>query len=134
FGTYTITGTGRSAGMLYLAKTNAITLSAQAKTATTNAAFDISDSPLASSSQNSFVFLGQINNISSDAITVGGGRNIGWLGFNPTFSNTSAVIRGTNGNSSRVTRWSVGDNSGSSSTGSNSRGTNDFTGGSIDAL
>jgi len=41
---------------------------------------------------------------------------------------------GTNGNASRVTRWLVGDNSGASNTGSNSRGTNDFTGGSVDAL
>jgi hypothetical protein len=43
-------------------------------------------------------------------------------------------IRGTNGNSSRVSRWLIADNSGASSTGSNSRGTNDFTGGAVDAL
>jgi parallel beta-helix repeat protein len=128
------TGTARSAGTLSLARANTLNLTAPAKPGTTNAAIDIGDNPLSSSSQLSFLYLGQENTIYADGITAGGGRDIGWMGFNPNFPNSSAVMRGTNGSASRVSRWAAGDNSGSSATGSNSRGTNDFTGGSVDAL
>ncbi len=133
-GIYTTNGTGRSAGSLYLARTNFLNLLAQSKTSTTNAGIDVADNPLANSSMFSYLFLGQVNTIYADGITVGGGRNIGWMGFDPAFTNSSAYIRGTNGAASRVTRWSVGDNSGANNTGSNSRGTNDFSGGTVDAL
>jgi hypothetical protein len=127
-------GTARSAGTVLLARTNVLNLFAKGQNVTTNAGIDIGDNPSANSSQFSFLYLGQANTIYADGITVGGGRNIGWMGFNPAFANPTAFIRGTNGNSSRVTRWLVGDNSGANNTGSNSRGSNDFTAGTIDAL
>src|SRR5581483_9409620 len=105
-----------------------------AQGSTTNAGIDVADGPGANSSLNSFVYLGRQNSIFADGITIGGGRNLGWMSFNTNFANPTALIRGTNGNSSRVARWLIGDNSGASNTGSNSRGTNDFTGGAIDAL
>ncbi len=133
-GDYPANGTARSAGTLYLAQTNILNLLASGQGVTTNAGIDVGDNPMANSSQFSFLYLGQQNTINADGITVGGGRNMGWMGFNPVYDSSSVVIRGTNGPSSRVTRWLVGDNSGASNTGSNSRGTNDFTGGTIDAL
>ena len=133
-GNYPGTGTARSAGTLYLAQSNTLTLYTQVKSSTTNAGIDVADNPSANSSQSSFLFLGQQNKIYTDGITVGGGRNIGWMGFNPNFQNSTVFIRGTNGDTSRVSRWLVGDNSSVNNTGSNSRGTNDFTGGTVDAL
>ncbi len=127
-------GTARTAGTLYLAQSNRLTLTMPAQGVTTNAGIDVADSPNANSSQNSYVYLGRQNSIYVDGITVGGGRNIGWMGFNTNFANPTAFIRGTNGDGSRVSRWLSGDNSGASNTGSNSRGTNDFSGGSVDAM
>ncbi|HEY2083295.1 MAG TPA: hypothetical protein VGI88_10960, partial [Verrucomicrobiae bacterium] len=127
-------GTARSAGTVLLARTNVLSLFAKGQNVTTNAGIDIADNPSANSSQFSFLYLGQNNTIYADGITVGGGRNIGWMGFNPAFANSTVLIRGTNGNSSRVTRWLVGDNSGANNTGSNGRGSNDFTAGIVDAL
>jgi parallel beta-helix repeat protein len=127
-------GTVRSAGTLYLAKSNSLQMFIPAQGTTTNAGIDLGDNPAANSSQNSFIYLGQQNSIYADGITVGGGRDIGFMLFNPAFANPTVFIRGTNGNSSRVSRWLIGDNSGATGTGSNSRGTNDFTGGSVDAL
>jgi len=127
-------GTVRSAGTLYLAKSNSLNLFIRSQGTTTNAGIDLGDNPTANSSQTSFIFLGQQNSIYADGITVGGGRDIGFMLFNPVFANPTVFIRGTNGDSSRVSRWLSGDNSGASNTGSNSRGTNDFTGGTVDAL
>jgi hypothetical protein len=133
-GNYIVGGTARSAGTVFFARTNVLNLLARGQNVTTNAGIDIGDNPSANSSQFSYLYLGQDNTIHADGITVGGGRNIGWMGFNPAFANSSVFIRGTNGDASRVTRWLVGDNSGASGTGSNSRGTNDFNAGAVDAL
>ncbi len=127
-------GTVRSAGTLYLAKTNLLKLFIRAQGATTNAGIDLGDSPNANSSQASFIFLGQQNSIYADGMTIGGGRDTGFMLFNPAFANPTVFIRGTNGDNSRVSRWLIADNSGATGTGSNSRGTNDFTGGTVDAL
>jgi parallel beta-helix repeat protein len=132
-GTFNAGGTARSAGTIYLARTNSLLLLAPGKNVSTNAGIDIGDCPAANSSQSSFLYLGQQTAIYADGITVGGGRQIGWLGFSPGFSNPTLYLRGTNG-TGRVGRWLVGDNSGASGTGSNSRGTSDFTGGTVDAL
>ncbi|HTQ30622.1 MAG TPA: hypothetical protein VMI53_05375, partial [Opitutaceae bacterium] len=131
-GNFATTGTARSAGTVYLARSNTLTLLMPAKNVSTNAGIDLADNPLANSSQTSFLYLGQQNVLYADGLTVGGGRNIGWLGFNPAWNNSSLYLRGTNGG--RMSRWLVGDNSGASNTGSNSRGTNDLTGGTLDAL
>jgi hypothetical protein len=133
-GNFQSNNTARSAGTVYLARTNVLTLLAPGQNVTTNAGIDVADNPSANSSQFSYLYLGAQNTIYADGITVGGGRNIGWMGFNPNFPNSSLCIRGTNGANSRVTRWLVGDNSGASNTGSNSRGSNDFTAGTVDAL
>jgi parallel beta-helix repeat protein len=127
-------GTVRSAGTLYLARTNLLNLSIRAQGATTNAGIDLGDNPNANSSQTSFIYLGQQNSIYTDGITVGGGRDTGLMLFNAALANPAVFIRGTNGDNSRVSRWLIGDNSGATGTGSNSRGTNDFTGGTVDAL
>ncbi|MGN6556045.1 MAG: beta strand repeat-containing protein, partial [Verrucomicrobiota bacterium] len=133
-GNYAGNGTARSAGTLWLARTNWLNLTAPGRNVSTNAGIDLADNPQSNSSQFSFLFLGQANTIYADGLTVGGGRNIGWMGFNPNFTNSFLLLRGTNGDASRVSRWLVGDNAGASGTGSNSRGSNDFTGGTVDAL
>ena len=133
-GNFPAGGVARSAGTVYLAQTNVLKIFSPGQNVTTNAGIDIGDNPSANSSQFSYLYLGAQNTIFADGVTVGGSRNIGWMGFNPSFPDSMVYIRGTNGANSRVTRWLVGDNSSANSTGSNSRGTNDFTGGTVDAL
>lgn len=81
------------------------------------------------------LYLGVSNSISVGYVVVGrGNQSNNLLSFNPAFlaESPSAVFRGTDG-SSRISLWTVGDNSPGSQTRS-SIGVCDFTGGNIDAL
>lgn len=89
------------------------------------------------SSVPSFLYLGQTNAFFIDSIGVGKSKSSAAgasMLFNPVFNNPTAYFRGTNGNTSRVTFWSVGDNATAGSTSNGALGTNDFTGGTIDIL
>lgn len=89
------------------------------------------------SSTPSFVYLGQTNAFFIDSIGVGKSKSSAAgasMLFNPVFSSPTAYFRGTNGSSSRVSFWAIGDNVTGGSTSSGAYGTNDFSGGTVDIL
>src|SRR5262249_9662125 len=81
----------------------------------------------------SFVFLGQANSIFADSITIARQKGTASLRFNPAFANPTVVFRGSD-SSSRVGAWNIADNSLQSTSSSSALGTNDFSGGTVDAL
>ncbi len=80
-----------------------------------------------------FLFLGQTNTFLVDSIGVGKLKTTASMLFNPAFSNPVAVFRTTNG-VDRVRWWTIGDMWSSGSSSSGCSGTNDFSGGTVDAL
>ena len=126
-------------GTLLLARTNTIT-------AAFSGNYTLASAPITNSIQVglnngnngglNFLLLGESNAINCDSIGVGKSKTVSTLAFNPAFTNNSptAVFRGAAGGSSRVTFWSIGDMSDSGSSSGVATGTNDFTGGSVDAL
>jgi len=125
-----------SAGTLYLARTNTITVANGSVTA--SAGLDVANNG-SNPGDPSFLWLGLANQINANIVRVGGQKGCwGWLAFNPGFINQTpaAVFRGTGGNASRVGTWLIGDLLGATGTANVTcpRGTNDFTGGTVDAL
>lgn len=130
-------GDSRLSGVLYLARTNTII--------TSGAAPQINSGDHPSNGRGnppitllpSFLFLGQSNAIFTDSITVGRQKAapVSML-FNPAFLAESpmAFFRGMGGGNSRVSLWAVGDNLPLGSSNQATEGTNDFTGGTVDAL
>lgn len=93
-----------------------------------------------SGTASSGILLGLSNLFNIDSIGVGKSKSAQssqrqFITFNPVFTNSAptAMFRGTNGNSSRVTFWSVGDNATSGSSSTTASGLVDFTGGTVDA-
>jgi hypothetical protein len=135
----------REAGILFLARTNTITLNLADSLANyltqgnrTNG-IEISRNPGNNGGTPSLLYLGQANTINVDSISVGRDKNnagatYGWMGFNPAFASPSATFRGVSGGSSRVTFWAVGDGGAAASSSNGGYGTNDFSNGIIDAL
>src|SRR5262249_21769732 len=84
------------------------------------------------------MYLGIMNTINVNSITVGGDKqgSGALLAFNPVFvgAGPTAIFRGTNGPSSRVAMWKVGDNSNQTTTGSGCSGTTDLSNGLLDAM
>jgi hypothetical protein len=80
-----------------------------------------------------FLYLGQVNSIFADSITIGGQKDTATLLFNSRFSNPTAFFRASDG-ASPVGVWNIGDNSAQSTSSSSSSGTNDFSLGTVDAL
>jgi pectin methylesterase-like acyl-CoA thioesterase len=134
----------REAGCLLLARTNLITLANSAPLATylsTPAqapAIELSHNPGNNAGILSFLLLGQTNAFFIDSIAAGrtkaSASSAGILQFNSAFSSSVAFFRGIGGNNSRVTWWSIGDMCTSTSSSQVSVGTNDFSGGTVDAL
>ncbi|MDR3458888.1 MAG: autotransporter-associated beta strand repeat-containing protein [Verrucomicrobiae bacterium] len=129
----------RQKGQLYLAKTNVINMLGFTSRGTGNQGqIEIGENLGNGSSLQVPMYLGIMNTINVNSITVGADKqgSGALLAFNPVFTNLApvAVFRGTNGPSSRVATWKVGDNSNQSTTGSGCAGTVDFSGGSLDAL
>lgn len=136
----------RLSGLLYLARTNIISLSQSASlatyqtTAAQSPAIELSHNPGNNAGMLSMIFLGQSNAFFIDSISAGrtkaSANAAGVVAFNPAFTNASpvAVFRGIGGASSRVTWWSIGDMSTHASSAQVSVGTNDFTGGTVDAM
>ncbi len=135
------------AGTLFLAQTNIIALSltdtlANYQTSGTRTnAIEISKNPSNNGGVPSYLYLGQMNTMYLDSVGIGRDKNNGsavwgWMGFNPAFTNNnpSAYFRGVGGPLSRVTWWAVGDGAGSGSSSNGGVGTNDFSGGTVDAL
>jgi fibronectin-binding autotransporter adhesin len=126
-------------GQLNLARTNNIT----AAIGSTAPQIDVGDNSQTSGAPAipSILLLGQTNSILADSIEVGRGKadqNMygQYLGsimaFNSAFSSPVAYFRGTNGASSRVGTWSIGD--GSDVRSWYTYGTCDFSSGTVNAL
>jgi len=135
-------GGQRSSGVLYLAETNFISVTS---TGVTNGILvGLNDSQGNGNSSGvpnpaddgSALYLGQTNVIYTDAIYVGTDKSLGCLlAFNPNgLNNPTAFIRGIGGASSRVSLWGIGDTSMKSGSNQSASGTNDFTGGTVNAL
>ena len=130
----------RSGGVLYLAKTNNLTL--------TNAGYgnaDGSGSPYSGSpamtighnksatGNGAQLYLGISNSIAVDYVAVGRGDANDLMEFNPAFlsQNPSVTIQGLSGDGSPVGVYIVGDDS--PGEGSSGSATNDFSGGTVNA-
>ncbi len=129
-----------ASGIIYLAKENTLTLnsagysdSGVGSPNSGNPGFYIghNGSTFGNGSQ---LYLGVSNSLFMDYATVGRGDKNVFVGFNTAFTNQnpSVLIRGTNGASTRVGVYVVGD--GSAGAQSTVASTNDFSGGSVDAL
>jgi len=131
----------RVAGIVYLALTNLITLNQALDVNTTNwssgtPALVLGHNTVAGNTNGSQLFLGVENTINVNYIVAGrGNQTNNLIAFNPAVLgfNPSVTFRGSDG-VSRVGQWSIGDNSAGSIAGAPSSGTNDFTGGTVDAL
>ena len=129
----------RSGGVLYLARTNTLTLLTSGYSNADGSGSPYSGNPALYLGHNKTavgngaqLYLGISNSIAADYITVGRGDANDLMKFNPAFHNPSVFISGTNGSSSPVGVYVVGDNS--PGEGSSTSSTNDFTGGTVNAL
>jgi hypothetical protein len=133
-------GTPRQvAGILSLAKTNNITL---VQSNNVNSTFTSGSPGLylghnthSGDTNGSVLYLGITNGLFVNFIVIGrGNQTNNLLAFNPAFlsNHPTVYIRASDG-VGRVGIWTVGDNSPGTLTGPSS-GTNDFTGGSVDAM
>jgi hypothetical protein len=129
-----------------LAKTNTITAtSSQADDSDSSpVALEVGDSSTLAGSVRSALYLGETNAIDASAISVGRQLASGSILFNPAVTNSNptassgpwAYFSGAGGATSPVGTWTIGDgvaNSGSPDPVAGS-GTNDFTGGYVNAL
>ena len=115
----------RATGTLYLGQTNNLTL-------TGSPGICVGDNNSNAGGQN-LLYLGATNAIFADSITVARQKATATLEFNPALANASALFRASDG-VSRVGTWSIADNSMQSTSSSSANGTNDFSGGTVDAL
>jgi hypothetical protein len=130
----------RVGGSLYLARTNTIALNQALDVNSTNLTggtptFYFGHNTQVGNSNGPAIYLGIQNDIFVNHIVAGRGNQLGNLmAFNPAFlaNHPSVTFRASDG-SSRVGQWVIGDNSPGTSTAPSS-GTNDFTGGTVDAL
>ena len=135
----------RCSGDLYLARTNLIALHfsqplATYETTAARNALEIGHNPGNNPGTRNFLYLGITNAFFLDSIGIGKSKASTAAActmlFNPNFlgSAPAAYFRGTAGDASRVTWWALGDMSSSASSAQVAYGTNDFTGGWVDAL
>jgi regulation of enolase protein 1 (concanavalin A-like superfamily) len=121
---------GRQTATVILAKTNSISLAPAGIFLMSQAASD-------GTTTGNILYLGQTNAIFANTnITSGGKGGIGnRVQFNPALIGQSpvATFRGAGGGTNRILLWAIGYAS-SSSANNDSIGTNDFTGGTVDAL
>ncbi len=133
-GVDTTAGLKGASGALLLARTNTITLGGS-----TAPQLDVGENTQTQGSPGkaSVLVLGQTNGIFADSISVGRGKSdstASSMAFTNTFVSPTAYFRGTNGASSRVGTWNIGDGFGSKSAIVGANGICDFSGGSVDAL
>jgi hypothetical protein len=140
-GDYAVGGANNAqstSGTLLLAKTNTITTISQGTAVSANVALPTNAVVVGCDNGNAggvdYLYLGQTNGFYIDSIGVGTLKTTASMLFNPGFVNPTAYFRGTNGGTARVRFWTIGDMSSSGSSTANASGTNDFTGGSVDAM
>jgi hypothetical protein len=124
-------------GTLLLAKTNNITVvNSPANVYSTSCGIDIGYNGAGTQGGIDYLYLGQQTTLNVNTMTIGRCKAVGVMAFAAAFTNNSpsAVFRGTNGGSTRVAYWSVGDQGPRGSGSGLALGTNDFTYGSIDAM
>ena len=137
----------RNAGTLYLAKTNLIVLRSSlsrdvclTNPLVTNAIEVVYVGAGNHANVRSYLYLGISNAIYVDNLCIGKSKAsapaAATMKFNPNFVGYQPVayFRGVGGDSTRVTWWAVGDMAGYGSSAQYAVGTNDFTGGYVDAL
>lgn len=131
----------RSGGVLYLARTNSLTLSSSGYINTDGSGSPYSGNPALYIGHNKSalgngaqLYLGIANTITVDYVTIGRGDANDLLEFNPAFlaQNPSVTFQGVGGAGTRVGVYVVGDNS--PGEGGSTSSTNDFTGGTVNAL
>ena len=131
----------RSGGILYLAKTNNLLLLSAGYGNSDNSGSPYSGSPALTVGHNKTavgngaqLYLGISNNFALDYATIGRGDANDLMIFNPAFTNQnpSVTINGTNGAGTPVGVYVVGDDS--PGAGGSATATNDFTGGTVNAL
>jgi hypothetical protein len=115
----------RSTGTLNLARTNNLTV-------TGSPGICVGDNGGNGGGLN-FLFLGQQNSIFVDSIVIGRRKATSTLKFKTGFINPNAYFRASDG-ASPISSWSIGDGSTINASSTAPIGTNDFTGGSVDAL
>ncbi len=133
-------GGQRSSGILYLARANFISTTSTGVTNGLLVGWNDSQGngnslgvPNASD-QTSALYLGEVNTIDSDAIYVGTDKTLGCLlAFGPGLNHPTAVFRNQDG-VSPVSLWGIGDSSMKNNSNQSASGTNDFSGGYVDAL
>jgi pectin methylesterase-like acyl-CoA thioesterase len=140
-GTTTLPGGAQNVtGTLILAKTNLITTAYAELTNLTNTTVSVTTNAIEVGSDNgnaggaNFLFLGQSNAIFSESIAVGKLKTTSAMLFNPLFSNPTVLFRGQGGGANRIKFWIIGDMASSGSSSSQALGTNNFSGGSVDAM
>lgn len=132
------TGNGAAVtGTLLLGATNNLTvLGSPANVHSTSCGIDVAYNGAGTQGGVDYLYLGQKSSINVDTLRVGSDKGVGAMAFGPNFvgSSPSAIFRGTNGGSTRVTYWTVGDQGPRGSGSANALGTNDFTAGTLDAM
>ncbi len=144
-GNYPSIAGDRYSGDWYLARTNLVVLRYSQPLAsyaggTVASAVDMGHNTGNNPGTRNFLYLGVTNAFFVDSISIGktkasSAASCAML-FNPNFVGETLVayFRGAAGDTSRVTWWSIGDMNNSASSAQVSYGTNDFTGGRVDAL
>ncbi len=117
----------RAAGVVILAMTNQITA--------TNIVLNFNPGSPVLGNTNNVLYFGQTNAIFANTITNGGdkGQFVTLMAFKPGLNNSVAYIRGADG-VSRVPTWMTGDNSHETTSANTANGTEDFSGGTVNAL
>lgn len=120
-------------GIWYLARTNRITTGPG--NFGTSSALVVGGSSGATAGTGQ-LYLGQTNSLYVDGIVLGASTSTADLiEFNPVFTNPVAYIRGIAGDSSRVTLWSLGDDTANINNAASGSGfVNDFSAGTLNAL
>jgi fibronectin-binding autotransporter adhesin len=126
----------RESAIVFLAKTNVIT--ATGTSPAINMAQNNSNGAGGNNSATnlpSYLYLGMTNLIFSDAMKFGADKSAAFVSFNPAFTSIGTpVVRIRGATGSRVSTFSVADNSALGASNQRSLGTVDFSGGVVDAL
>ena len=128
-------GLQRSSGVLYLARTNNLTVTSTGVTNGILIGWNDSQGNNGVGDKGSALYLGQTNAIFTDAIYTGTDKTLACLvAFNPSgLNNPVAYFRNKDG-VGRISLWGIGDSSMKGNSNQSASGTNDFNGGTIDAL
>ncbi len=128
-------------GTVYLAQTNTITASSGTGAGDSSlVALDVGDAgdgeTAAGYGNNmpSSLYLGQTNAIFADYISVGRQWASGGIFFNPAFTNANPTVFIGGASAGAVASWNIGDGVANALTSGGGSGTNDFTGGTVNAL